>query len=100
MLCLFSKIRFKSLIRDTYTEEPRKSILKRDVHSFDEYRQGLLGCPDRGALDRKAKSFEEREEEYAKAKRRIFKNRSDVSHESIGNILHSSDISSIFHLSF
>jgi encore-like protein len=31
--------------------------------------------PERGVLDRKAKSFEEREEEYEKVKRRIFKNR-------------------------
>lgn len=57
------------------SEEPKKSILKRDTHSFDEYRQGLLGCPDRGMLNRKAKSFEEREEEYERAKRRIFKSR-------------------------
>lgn len=61
---------------DTFSDEApsRKSILKRDAHSFEEYRQGLLACPDRGnMLDRKAKSFEEREQEYEKAKRRIFK---------------------------
>lgn len=56
------------------SDEPRKSILKRDSHSFDDPRQGYL-CPDRGMLDRKAKSFEEREEEYEKARRRIFRNR-------------------------
>uniref|UniRef100_A0A182WKH5 R3H domain-containing protein n=1 Tax=Anopheles minimus TaxID=112268 RepID=A0A182WKH5_9DIPT len=86
-------IRFKNLISDSFSEEPRKSILKRDTHSFDEYHRfgsgsggvgggggggsgsGLLHCPDRGMLDRKAKSFEEREEEYEKSKRRLFKNR-------------------------
>lgn len=68
-------IRFKTLINESFSEEPRKSILKRDTHSFDEYRYGMLHCPDRGILDRKAKSFEEREEEYDKVKRRIFKNR-------------------------
>lgn len=73
------EIRFKTLINESFSEEPRKSILKRDTHSFDEYRYGLLHCPDqRGVLDRKAKSFEEREEEYEKSKRRIFKHR-DVS---------------------
>ncbi|XP_035913703.1 protein encore isoform X2 [Anopheles stephensi] len=90
-------VRFKNLISDSFSEEPRKSILKRDTHSFDEYHRfggssgvggggggggggaggsGLLHCPtDRGMLDRKAKSFEEREEEYEKSKRRLFKNR-------------------------
>jgi len=67
-------IRFNSLINDLL-EEPKKSILKRDTHSFDECRQGLLGCPERGLLDRKSKSFEEREEEYERARRRIFKGR-------------------------
>ncbi|XP_029725416.2 protein encore isoform X1 [Aedes albopictus] len=75
------EIRFKTLINESFSEEPRKSILKRDTHSFDEYRYGLLHCPDRGILDRKAKSFEEREEEYDKVKRRIFKNREDGSSE-------------------
>ncbi|XP_021697323.1 protein encore isoform X3 [Aedes aegypti] len=75
------EIRFKTLINESFSEEPRKSILKRDTHSFDEYRYGMLHCPDRGILDRKAKSFEEREEEYDKVKRRIFKNREDGSSE-------------------
>ncbi|XP_055914715.1 protein encore isoform X1 [Eupeodes corollae] len=67
-------IRFKSLFRERMSDEPRKSILKRDTHSFDDSRQSYL-CPDRGTLDRKAKSFEEREEEYEKVRRRIFRNR-------------------------
>lgn len=70
----FSQILFDTLIRESL-DEPRKSILKRDAHSFDECRQSLLPNPDRGLLDRKAKSFEEREEEYEKARRRIFKGR-------------------------
>lgn len=63
-------------------QPPRKSILKRDAHSFDDPRQGFL-CPERMMLDRKAKSFEEREEEYEKARTRIFRNReSDESYWS------------------
>lgn len=73
-----TQVRFRSLIRD---DEPRKSILKRESHSFDEYRRGLLrngqltGEYGGGLLDRKAKSFEEREEEYECAKLRILKKR-------------------------
>lgn len=63
------------MLSDTFTDEPsKKSILKRDAHSFDEYRQVLLGSSERGGMaDRKAKSFEQREQEYERAKRRIFK---------------------------
>ncbi|XP_070499136.1 protein encore isoform X5 [Chironomus tepperi] len=59
-------IRFKTLIRDTFSEEPRKSILKREAHSFEDYRQGGLLSVQRSILNRKAKSFEERDEEYEK----------------------------------
>lgn len=69
------QIRFKTLIRDTFSEEPRKSILKREAHSFEDYRQGGLLSVQRGILNRKAKSFEERDEEYDKVRRRIFRNR-------------------------
>lgn len=66
--------------------------MKRDAHSFEEYRQGLLACPDRGnMLDRKAKSFEEREQEYEKAKRRIFKDMNSESIEQFWNNWHSGD---------
>ncbi|XP_028895491.2 protein encore isoform X5 [Zeugodacus cucurbitae] len=66
------EIRFKSLVRD-HRDDTRKSILKRDTHSFDEARQSSYLCPDRGSmLDRKAKSFEEREEDYERARSRIF----------------------------
>lgn len=71
----FFQIRFKTLIRDTFSEEPRKSILKREAHSFEDYRQGGLLSVHRGILNRKAKSFEERDEEYDKVRRRIFRNR-------------------------
>lgn len=89
------QIRFKSLLTDTFSDETpsRKSILKRDAHSFEEYRQGLLACPDhRGnLLDRKARSFEEREQEYEKTKRRIFKEMNSESIEQFWNNWHSSD---------
>lgn len=66
--------------------------MKRDAHSFEEYRQGLLACPDRGnLLDRKAKSFEEREQEYEKAKRRIFKDMNSESIEQFWQNWHSGD---------
>ncbi|XP_075163706.1 R3H domain containing protein encore [Haematobia irritans] len=65
-------IRFKTLVIPN-RDDSRKSILKRDTHSFDEARQSSYLCPDRGAmLDRKAKSFEEREEDYDRARSRIF----------------------------
>ncbi|KAH8252097.1 hypothetical protein KR026_003039 [Drosophila bipectinata] len=60
------EIRFQSLVRD----DARKSILKRDTHSFDEVRPLAYLCPL--SLDRKAKSFEEREEDYDRARSRIF----------------------------
>ncbi|XP_017058640.2 protein encore isoform X2 [Drosophila ficusphila] len=60
------EIRFQSLVRD----DARKSILKRDTHSFDEVRQSPYLCPL--SLDRKAKSFEERDEDYDRARSRIF----------------------------
>uniref|UniRef100_T1PL81 SUZ domain protein n=1 Tax=Musca domestica TaxID=7370 RepID=T1PL81_MUSDO len=64
-------IRFKTLVIHN-RDDSRKSILKRDTHSFDEARQSSYLCPDRGMLDRKAKSFEEREEDYDRARSRIF----------------------------
>lgn len=79
--------KFKSLLSDTFTDEPsKKSILKRDAHSFDEYRQVLLGGSERGGMaDRKAKSFEQREQEYERAKRRIFK---DINSDSMEQFWH------------
>ncbi|KAH8366222.1 hypothetical protein KR093_010382 [Drosophila rubida] len=66
------EIRFKSLVRGDHRDDARKSILKRDTHSFDEVRQSPYLCPERVMLDRKAKSFEEREEDYDRARSRIF----------------------------
>lgn len=59
-------------------DDARKSILKRDTHSFDEVRQSPYLCPL--SLDRKAKSFEEREEDYDRARSRIF-SRTGGNHE-------------------
>lgn len=65
---------FKDNIREDYLfpEEPRRSILKRDSNSFEDCN---YKSPDRniGLENRRSKSFEEREEEYAKVRRRIFK---------------------------
>ncbi|XP_066597504.1 R3H domain-containing protein 1 isoform X2 [Prorops nasuta] len=87
--------RFKEHIRDDLIlpEEPRRSILKsagnisrhfilkRDSSSFEDN----FNCksPDRmsGDYNRRSKSFEEREEEYERARRRIFKDSSCESGE-------------------
>ncbi|XP_063217626.1 cAMP-regulated phosphoprotein 21 isoform X2 [Bacillus rossius redtenbacheri] len=82
-------VRFRELIRDEllFPEEPRRSILKRDSSSFED------GCnyksPERqfSSDSHRSKSFEEREEEYEKARKRIF-NRDDGSGEMYS--LHSS----------
>ncbi|CAH1975871.1 unnamed protein product [Acanthoscelides obtectus] len=64
---------FKELIRDDIilNDEPRRSILKRDSNSIEDY---SFKSPDRSCSseNRRSKSFEEREEEYEKARRRIF----------------------------
>ncbi|XP_016838556.1 cAMP-regulated phosphoprotein 21 isoform X2 [Nasonia vitripennis] len=75
--------RFKQHIRDDLllTEEPRRSILKRDSSSFED--SFNFKSPDRMSGDycRRSKSFEEREEEYERARRRIFKDSSGESSE-------------------
>lgn len=69
------EIEFKEHVKEdiVFLEEPRRSILKRDSSSIEDY---CFKSPDRGSygLDssRRSKSFEEREEEYEKARRRIF----------------------------
>lgn len=68
--------RFREHIREDvpFCEEPRRSILKRDSSSFEDCR---YKSPERGGHlgleSRRSKSFEEREEEYEKVRRRIFK---------------------------
>uniref|UniRef100_A0A1B6DE93 cAMP-regulated phosphoprotein 21 n=2 Tax=Clastoptera arizonana TaxID=38151 RepID=A0A1B6DE93_9HEMI len=66
--------KFCDLVRDDllFPEEPRRSILKRDSSSFDE--TSTFKSHDRQLTceSRRSKSFEEREEEYEKVKRRIF----------------------------
>ncbi|XP_076293139.1 uncharacterized protein LOC143215156 isoform X3 [Lasioglossum baleicum] len=75
--------RFKEHIRDDLilSEEPRRSILKRDSSSFED--NFNFKSPDRlsGDYCRQSKSFEEREEEYERARRRIFKDNSGDSNE-------------------
>lgn len=75
--------RFKEHIRDDLilSEEPRRSILKRDSNSFED--SFNFKSPDRlsGDYCRQSKSFEEREEEYERARRRIFKDSSGESSE-------------------
>jgi hypothetical protein len=46
--------------------------LKRETHSFEDYRQGGLLSVQRSILHRKAKSFEERDEENEKVKFKHF----------------------------
>ncbi|XP_064643402.1 cAMP-regulated phosphoprotein 21-like isoform X2 [Lineus longissimus] len=65
--------KFREHIRDEGSQdEPKKLILKREGASFDEGKEGR--SPDRqSSFDgKKQKSFEEREEEYEKARARIF----------------------------
>lgn len=66
------EMRFRDHIREDllFPEEPRRSILKRDSNSFEDCN---YKSPDRQFDNRRSKSFEEREEEYEKARRRIFK---------------------------
>ena len=95
---------FKEHIRDDIIlgEEPRRSILKRDSNSFED---GFnFKSPDRMSGDycRRSKSFEEREEEYEKARRRIFENSNrdngDVSSWPYWSSTESSDGSSRYRL--
>lgn len=65
-------VEFKEHIKEdiVFSEEPRRSILKRDSNSIEDYN---FKSPDRSFNEnRRSKSFEEREEEYEKARRRIF----------------------------
>ncbi|KAK5647275.1 hypothetical protein RI129_002167 [Pyrocoelia pectoralis] len=66
-------IAFKEYVKEdiVFVEEPRRSILKRDSNSIEDYN---FKSPDRqfSLENRRSKSFEEREEEYERARRRIF----------------------------
>ncbi|KAF5274789.1 hypothetical protein FQR65_LT00372 [Abscondita terminalis] len=66
-------IAFKEYVKEdiVFVEEPRRSILKRDSNSIEDY---SFKSPDRqfSLENRRSKSFEEREEEYERARRRIF----------------------------
>ncbi|KAL1501888.1 hypothetical protein ABEB36_007128 [Hypothenemus hampei] len=78
------EIRFKEHIKEIFNDEPpRRSILKRDSNSIEDY---CFKSPDRGfgSEGRRSKSFEEREEEYERAKRRIFRKEMHDSSEDFG----------------
>lgn len=67
-------VEFKQHVKEdiVFSEEPpRRSILKRDSNSIEDYG---FKSPDRqfSLENRRSKSFEEREEEYEKVRRRIF----------------------------
>lgn len=67
------EVPFKEHVKEDliFSEEPRRSILKRDSNSIDD--EYFYKSPDRQyGENRRSKSFEEREEEYEKARRRIF----------------------------
>ncbi|XP_076267337.1 R3H domain containing protein encore isoform X2 [Rhynchophorus ferrugineus] len=81
-------IKFKHHIKEIFNDDPprsvRRSILKRDSSSVEDY---CFKSPERGySLEsRRSKSFEEREEEYEKARRRIFRQEMhDVSSDEFG----------------
>ncbi|CAG9763991.1 unnamed protein product [Ceutorhynchus assimilis] len=78
-------IRFKEHIKEIFNDEPpRRSILKRDSSSIEDY---CFKSPDRGYNSmegRRSKSFEEREEEYERARRRIFRGELHDSSEDFG----------------
>uniref|UniRef100_A0A1B6JQX5 SUZ domain-containing protein n=1 Tax=Homalodisca liturata TaxID=320908 RepID=A0A1B6JQX5_9HEMI len=79
--------KFSDFIRDEFllSEEPRRSILKRDSASFEDTTS--FKSPDRHTADppRRSKSFEEREEEYEKARRRIFHQENEGQSEEGGS---------------
>lgn len=66
-------------------EPPRRSILKRDSNSIEDY---SFKSPDRqfSLENRRSKSFEEREEEYEKVRRRIFNREMQDTSESAEEI--------------
>ncbi|XP_066153951.1 cAMP-regulated phosphoprotein 21 isoform X3 [Euwallacea fornicatus] len=77
-------VRFKEHVKEVFNDEPpRRSILKRDSNSIEDY---CFKSPERGyGLEgRRSKSFEEREEEYERARRRIFRGDMHDSSEDFG----------------
>ncbi|XP_059471552.1 cAMP-regulated phosphoprotein 21 isoform X2 [Neocloeon triangulifer] len=64
-------LRLRDQMRGDLEMEPRKSILKRDTNSLDDPNSKA------SADSRRSKSFEEREEEYEKVRKRIFKQEGD-----------------------
>lgn len=67
-------IRFRDHCRDDFLspDEPKRSILKRDSCSFDDGSGYKSSDREHSSDSRRSKSFEEREEDYVKVRRRIF----------------------------
>ncbi|GJQ81038.1 putative nucleic acid binding protein [Trypoxylus dichotomus] len=66
------EVQFRQHIKDEiyFSDEPRRSILKRDSNSIEDY---SFKSPNRQhGFEKRSKSIEEREEEYLKIKKRIF----------------------------
>ncbi|CAL4148681.1 unnamed protein product, partial [Meganyctiphanes norvegica] len=68
------EIRFRDHCRDDFLspDEPKRSILKRDSCSFDDGSGYKSSDREHSSDSRRSKSFEEREEDYVKVRRRIF----------------------------
>ncbi|GAB6031955.1 cAMP-regulated phosphoprotein 21, variant 2 [Chamberlinius hualienensis] len=75
-------MKFRDYVRDELLpEEPKKSILKRDSSSFEDGKDAKSPERQLSTESRRSKSFEEREEEYGKARARIFNQDSSSSQD-------------------
>ncbi|XP_068241702.1 protein encore-like isoform X6 [Palaemon carinicauda] len=79
--------RFREHCRDDLLvpDEPKRSILKRDSSSFDDGSNYKSLDRQYSSESRRSKSFEEREEEYEKVRKRIFSQESLSSADGLGD---------------
>ncbi|XP_071541861.1 uncharacterized protein enc isoform X3 [Panulirus ornatus] len=79
--------RFRDHCRDDLLvpDEPKRSILKRDSSSFDDGSNYKSLDRQFSSESRRSKSFEEREEEYEKVRKRIFSQESLSSTDGLGD---------------
>ncbi|XP_050733307.1 R3H domain-containing protein 1-like isoform X3 [Eriocheir sinensis] len=79
--------RFRDHCRDDLLvpDEPKRSILKRDSSSFDDSSNYKSLDRQFSSESRRSKSFEEREEEYEKVRKRIFSQESLSSADGLGD---------------
>ncbi|XP_042210603.1 R3H domain-containing protein 1-like isoform X3 [Homarus americanus] len=79
--------RFRDHCRDDLLvpDEPKRSILKRDSSSFDDGSNYKSLDRQFSSESRRSKSFEEREEEYEKVRKRIFSQESLSSADGLGD---------------